>query len=205
MAKAKKKSSKAKKPSPKKASTKGKAKAEKKPVKKPSKPSVKGMAGKKPVVKKRLVKEKPVKAKKPKPKKKKGLVKAKIKKTKEVKGLAEQISKKSKPMFRGRFGKRGSVRKISKKKWQKWRKPRGIDINFKREDGKIPKTGFKTPNQIRGRHPSGYFEAIVSNEYDITALSQKKDFAARISSRVGKRKRLEIIKKGNDLGVKILN
>ncbi len=128
-----------------------------------------------------------------------------VSKSKEAKRLAMLVKKKKRYLFRGRFGKR-SVRNVSKRKWQRWRMPRGIDIYFKREDGRIPGTGYRTPKSIRFVHPSGFGEALVRNAAEVEALAAKKEtVAARISAAVGRKKRQEILKKAEELGVFVLN
>lgn len=140
--------------------------------------------------------------KKPKVEKPKGEIK---KKRKELKAVLRKIKKKSGkkiPSIRGRFGQR-PIRKISNKKWQRWRKPRGIDIRRHQQDGAWPKTGYKTDSDIRGMHPSGYFEVYVSNVKELKEVDNK--FAVRIKSKVGKKTRIEIRKEAEKLDLKILN
>ncbi len=157
--------------------------------------------GKKPAKKEKEKKvEKPVKSKKDKYKRKGPG------KSKEVKSLRELAKKKKKRMFRGRFGKRNRIRKISKKKWQRWRKPRGIDIDFKKEDGLVPGTGYRTNKKVRFVHPSGFREKLVRNVQEIEALEEKKNrVAARIAAAVGRKKRQEMLKKADEIGVFVLN
>ncbi len=140
-------------------------------------------------VKKPYVKKKPVK----------------ITKSKEVKKLSALVRAKKRHMFRGRFGKR-SIRKVSKEKWQKWRKPRGIDIVFKKEDGLIPGTGYRTPKKIRFIHPSGYEERLVRNMNELIAMEKEKGkAAAKISRTIGKKKKEMILKKADELKIVVLN
>ena len=129
----------------------------------------------------------------------------KISKSKEIKLLSRLVRAKKKRMFRGRFGKR-SIRKVSKKKWQKWRKPRGIDIYFKREDGLVPGKGYRTWKKIRFVHPSGYKEKLVKNIQEMQNLESKKEkVAARISRTVGKKKKAKILQKADELKILVLN
>jgi len=138
---------------------------------------------------------------------KKGVAKKEKKtvpKSKEVKALAAKIAKKKKLMFRGRFGNR-SIRRIGNKKWQRWKKPRGIDIYFKQEDGLYPKTGYRTALEIRSLHPSGYRAELVSNKHELEALEGKKGSAALLSKKLGKKKRAVLVKKAEKIGVRVLN
>ena len=122
---------------------------------------------------------------------------------KEKRRLQEKIKKKRKPTFRGHFGKR-SVRRKSKAKWDKWRVPRGADFHLKKEDGKAPGTGYRTSKEIRGLHPSGYKELLVHNIKDVENAKEG-NFAIRIASAVGKKKREQIIKRAHELKIKVLN
>lgn len=129
-------------------------------------------------------------------------VKVKIIAPAEVKRLREKIKKKSRMKFRGRFGNQG-IRKKSNKKWQKWRYPRGIDVTFKRENHPIPMIGRGTVGEIIGVHPSGYREKLIHNPFELHGV--EKNIACRIASTVGRKKRLEIVKKAEELQVKVLN
>jgi len=156
------------------------AKAVEKKAEKPKPAEKKAEA--KPAEKKAEAKKKP----------KKEIVKGKkdkFTKSKQAKKLAVLVKAKKRRMFRGRFGSR-SIRKVSNKKWQKWRKPRGIDIYFKKEDGLVPGTGYRTGKKIRFVHPSGYKEELVRNFKELEAIAGKKEeVAARISGKIGKRKK----------------
>jgi len=146
--------------------------------------------------------EKPAKqAVKKKPKEKVELLK--VKKSNEVKKLRDLIKGKArKPDFRGRFGKE-KIRNINKEKWGKWRKPRGIDIKRKKEDGAWPRPGYGFKTQTRNVHPSGFKEVIVSNAKQVAGV--QKDTALRISGTVGAKKRKEIVKEANKQGIHVLN
>ena len=131
--------------------------------------------------------------------------KQKRKKTTDEKKLLkikEKINSKKHPVFRGRFGGRFKRRK-SNEKWDKWRRPRGIDIIFKNEDGALPKIGYRVPKKFRFLHPSGLKEITVSN---LTELKQVKErVAVRFFGKIGKRKRIEMIKFAKEQKLKVLN
>ncbi|MEW6295420.1 MAG: eL32 family ribosomal protein [Candidatus Diapherotrites archaeon] len=116
--------------------------------------------------------------------------------------LREEIKKKWKPTFRGRWGKKW-LRRPSKKKWDKWRHPRGIDIKRKKEDGALPKSGYRTAGEIRGLHPSGFRERMVKNSNELNSV--KEGEAIRIAAAVGRKKRKEIRKKAKEMNLYILN
>jgi large subunit ribosomal protein L32e len=126
----------------------------------------------------------------------------KIKKTKEQKKLQEKIKQKKVPVIRGKFGK-AWLRRKSIKKWQKWRKPRGIDFILKKENGAKPKTGFRTQKEIRGLHPSGMKEVYVRNINELKKI--KENVVIRVNAKIGKKKKKEILKKAKEMNLRILN
>jgi large subunit ribosomal protein L32e len=128
--------------------------------------------------------------------------KSKTPEMKKAEKTRKKIRKKTHPVFRGRFGKK-QFRRKSNKKWQKWRLPRGIDIFFRKEDGSMPRIGYRVPKEFRHFHPSGMREVMVANPSELSKVG--KDVVVRISGTVGKRKRKEIIKKAKEAGVKVLN
>lgn len=94
-----------------------------------------------------------------------------------------------------------------KKLGTKWRKARGKTSKTRRYEGRkpaMPTVGYRTPKEVRGLHPSGYQDILVSNVKELEGLDPEKE-AARISSKVGDRKREQILGKAKELGVKILN
>ncbi|MFH1751350.1 MAG: eL32 family ribosomal protein [archaeon] len=138
-------------------------------------------------------------------KKKKVYVKPKpikISKSIDVKKLVKLIQKKSHPVFRGRFGQR-DIRRKSNDKWDRWRKPRGIDIRFLNDDGAIPKNGFRTSKKIRFLHPSGLKEIMVLKKNDLDKV--KENQAVRLSGKLGRKKRIEIIEKAREKNIYIVN
>ena len=112
-------------------------------------------------------------------------------------------AKKKLPTFRGRFGKK-NIRKKSKTKWNKWRKPRSIDLDRGLQHGFRPKIGYRGNTKIRGIHPSGYNEILIKNLKEIEKINIKTE-AIRIGATVGKKKRNEIITKANEKGIWVLN
>lgn len=90
---------------------------------------------------------------------------------------------------------------------EKWRKPRGIHSKLrqkKKGKGSLPNVGYMAPKNLRGLHPSGYRERLVENVNYLSLIDPKKE-AVRISSKVGERKRKEIINKAKKLKLKVLN
>jgi len=127
------------------------------------------------------------------------------KKSAEAKANQKLIAthKKKHPVFRGRFGKK-NIRRKSIAKWDKWRKPHGIDLDKGLQHGFRPKVGYGSNGKIRGMHPSGYREVMVCNENDLAKVDPKVN-AIRISATLGKRKRNIIVAKANEKKIWILN
>ncbi|MEM5872279.1 MAG: 50S ribosomal protein L32e [Candidatus Aenigmatarchaeota archaeon] len=109
--------------------------------------------------------------------------------------------KRKKPEF---LRKRGG---IYKRLGLKWRTPRGIHSQLrkhKREAGNLPNPGYGSPKEVKGLHPSGFEEVLVFNVKDLEKINPQKQ-AVRIASKVGKKKRLEIMKRAEELKLKVLN
>jgi large subunit ribosomal protein L32e len=88
-----------------------------------------------------------------------------------------------------------------------WRKARGIDsqTRIKSKSGvKSPSVGYRGPKKVRGMHPSGYEEVRVVNIEDLKNLNNK-IHALKISSRLGAKKRLNLIEYAQTRGYKVLN
>ena len=90
---------------------------------------------------------------------------------------------------------------------ESWRRPKGKDNKMRKQKSGMPalvKVGYRGPRLARGLHPSGYTDNVVHNIAELAKLDPKRD-AARIGHTVGKRKRIEIVAKANELGIKVLN
>lgn len=89
----------------------------------------------------------------------------------------------------------------------KWRKPRGMHSKLKRHEkskGKMPSPGYGAPKKLRYLHPSGLKEILVFNVSDLQKIDAK-TYAARIAHTVGKKKRFDVLKKAEELKIKVLN
>ncbi len=142
-----------------------------------------------------------------KPIKKKGtktkwVKKEKVQKDAKTKDIQEALGEKWKPTFWGRFGKK-NIRKQRLEKYNKWRKPRGIDILRERNDGELPNSGFRSPKALRGMHPSGFEEVLVHTKKDLDAM--KSHQAARIASKIGRKKRIALVTHANSKKIWVLN
>lgn len=90
---------------------------------------------------------------------------------------------------------------------ENWRRPRGIDSKMrKRVKGwpESPRIGYRGPKLARGLHPSGLREVLVFRVEELEPLNPE-EHAVRISSRVGKLKRMQIFERAQELGLKVLN
>lgn len=125
------------------------------------------------------------------------------KKSEKARKMHALLQKKKKlPTFRGKFGCE-KIRHHHIEKFSKWRKVRGIDTKRKKENGATPSAGFGFIAEARHLHPSGYGEMLVARPSQLEGFP--KDTAARIASKVGRKKRMEIVRKANELGIHVLN
>jgi len=94
-------------------------------------------------------------------------------------------------------------------KQETWRRPRGIDNAVRLElKGYQPKAriGFRTPKDIRGLHPSGLTPVYVTNQKDLEKVAKSKErVIVVISSTIGLKKKLELVEKAKQLGLKVAN
>lgn len=88
-----------------------------------------------------------------------------------------------------------------------WRRPRGRQSKIRiKEKAKIriPTVGYRVPKELRYLHPSGFREVLVHNVNELLKVNPEKE-VVRIASKVGKKKRSEILKKAEELKIKVLN
>ena len=88
-----------------------------------------------------------------------------------------------------------------------WRKPKGFDSKMRIQKKGWPaivKIGYRGPKLARDLHPSGFYDKLVYNIDDLNNLDPKTD-AIRISSKIGRRYKLNIVNKAEQLGFHILN
>jgi len=89
----------------------------------------------------------------------------------------------------------------------RWRRPRGIDSKMRHNVKGHPrsvKVGYRKMKEFRGLHPSGFEEVLVYRPEDVDAIDPDRQ-AARIGHTVGAKKRISIVEKARETGVKILN
>jgi len=101
-----------------------------------------------------------------------------------------------------RYAKLGKGRR----KKQVWRKPKGRDTQTRLKRKGYPaivSIGFRT--EASGRKKiEGLFPILISNEKDLNSLDVKKN-SAIISRRLGAKKKIGVIKKAEEMKIKILN
>jgi large subunit ribosomal protein L32e len=90
-----------------------------------------------------------------------------------------------------------------------WRKPKGIDNRVRRRfrgTMTMPSIGFRSNKKTRYMMPSGHKAFLVSNTQDVELLlMHNRTYAAEIAHNVSSRKRIDIIARAKQLGVKVTN
>jgi large subunit ribosomal protein L32e len=88
-----------------------------------------------------------------------------------------------------------------------WRAPRGKLSKQRRGikgKGDTVEAGFRSPQAVRGKHPSGFEEVRVHNVDDLEGVDGDTE-AVRIASKVGARKREQIEDAAEDAEIRVLN
>lgn len=89
----------------------------------------------------------------------------------------------------------------------KWRKPKGIHSKIRHHfkgRRKMPSPGYKSPKKVSGLHSSGLKIVNVFSVADITKIKKESDGIV-IPKSIGRKKRLEILRKAKELNIQILN
>lgn len=87
-----------------------------------------------------------------------------------------------------------------------WRRPKGIQSKMRlKRPGyrRSVEVGYGSPAAVKGLSREGLVPVVVKNIADLEKI--KKGEAAVISSTVGQRKRIEILNKAKESGIKVLN
>ncbi|HXZ23997.1 MAG TPA: 50S ribosomal protein L32e [Methanomassiliicoccales archaeon] len=88
-----------------------------------------------------------------------------------------------------------------------WRRPRGIHNKMRRHYGyrqPVVSIGYRGPKEVRDYHPSGFVEVMVHNVAQLEKVDPKKE-AVRVGGTVGYKKRLDIERRADELGIRVLN
>jgi len=88
-----------------------------------------------------------------------------------------------------------------------WRKARGMQSKIRRKEKskfKSPNVGYGAPRNLRFVHPSGFREVLIHNLKELEKIDSNKQ-AVKIAHTVGGKKRAEILKRAEDLKIKVLN
>lgn len=89
----------------------------------------------------------------------------------------------------------------------KWRRPKGlhskIRLNLRGRAKKVSK-GYRSPKKVRYMHKSGLMPCVIRSFSDLKNIDAKK-ICLIISSSLGNKKRIAILKKAKELGLNILN
>ncbi len=118
----------------------------------------------------------------------------------EVKRLIKVRSDKGARFKRDGYGKKSQLS-------DSWRMPRGLhnkQRKHKKAKGALPQPGYGSPIAVRGMHPSGFFEVLVSTVKELEGLDPK-THAVRISGTVGDKKRAALQEAALKSGLKVLN
>ena len=94
----------------------------------------------------------------------------------------------------------------SRRKLQKWRKPKGRDSKMRlrrKSYPASPSVGFKMPKKLAGLF-KGKMPVLINNLTELEKLDKKSDIAV-VSSRVGAKKKIEILKRAKESGISVKN
>jgi len=109
--------------------------------------------------------------------------------------------KRKKPVFIAQGGK--NLKRVG----DSWRRPHGKHSKLRTHNdakGFLPQKGYGSPKSVRYFHPSGFEEVMVYNVNDLENIDSQKQ-ACRIASSVGRKKRIDIMKKSEEKKIKVLN
>jgi large subunit ribosomal protein L32e len=88
-----------------------------------------------------------------------------------------------------------------------WRRPRGLQSKQRAgfwSKGAIATVGYGSPAVVKGLHPSGFDEVLISN-VDALMLVDPEFEAVRLARGVGRKNRAAIVAKATEFNIKVLN
>ena len=88
-----------------------------------------------------------------------------------------------------------------------WRRPRGSQGKQRRKyaaKGALAQVGYGSPAAVKGLHPSGYSDVLISSIADLELIDPSFE-AIRIARTIGAQKKAIILAKAEESGIKVLN
>jgi large subunit ribosomal protein L32e len=128
-----------------------------------------------------------------------------VDKTPELDENAERLLAQRRRVSKPKFNRQDHHKK--KRVSTSWRRPRGQLSKQRRGikgKGDTVQAGFRSPEAVRGLHPSGFEEVRVHNVDDLEGVDGDRE-AVRIASKVGGRKRERIEDEAEERGIRVLN
>ncbi|EPZ34814.1 ribosomal protein L32e [Rozella allomycis CSF55] len=90
-----------------------------------------------------------------------------------------------------------------------WRKPKGIDNRVRRRfKGQIPmpKIGYGSNKKTRDLMPNGFKRFVIRNVKELELLMMhNREYSAEIAHNVSSKNRIEIVKRANEMSIKLTN
>ncbi|MEM7816236.1 MAG: 50S ribosomal protein L32e [Candidatus Aenigmatarchaeota archaeon] len=89
----------------------------------------------------------------------------------------------------------------------KWRRPRGKHSKMRKQErgrGKLPKPGYGSPAAVRDLDREGLRLVRVFNPDELRSINPQAEKAV-IASTVGRKKRMEILKRAEEMGIAVSN
>lgn len=133
---------------------------------------------------------------------------------KEIKKIKPKLTKELKEKLKLREKMKRRKPEFLRQEWfrykrvgMKWRKAKGIHSKMKKHVKyriPSPRIGYSSPKEVRGLHSSGFKEILIYNIKEIEKINTDME-AVRIGHSVGAKKRNEIEKKADSLGIRVLN
>ena len=106
-----------------------------------------------------------------------------------------------------RFVRQEATKKKKLRNEGSWRRPKGLHSKVrlgKAGHEKMPSPGWGSPKAVKHLHKSGLRQILVRNSTDLEGLDPKKD-GIILSSKTGKKKKLDLIKLTEEKGFRVLN